>query len=104
MMDDRKRYWPRTIDDPATTLINEEPVFRNRDGATVLHRWPSIPLRAVLADALATTEALLTRLESGVKMPDDVRLHYETAIRELYLQTQDQVRVLRDALELVELE
>jgi hypothetical protein len=39
-----------------------------------------------------------------VHCPADVRAQYEKTVRELYLRSQDQVRVLRDALELVELE
>jgi hypothetical protein len=47
---DKDRYRPRQIEDDAISLINEEPSYRDRDGATVLHRWPKIPIRAVLAD------------------------------------------------------
>ena len=50
MSDDKDRYRPRTIGDPTVGFVNEEPVFRDRDGATVLRRWPKIPIRAVPAD------------------------------------------------------
>jgi hypothetical protein len=107
MLDDdtKDRYRPRTFEDPAVSLINEVTEYRDRGSATVLHKWPrQPPLRAVLKDALAHVEVLLSRLESGVHCPADVRAHYEKTVRELYLRSQDQVRVLRDALELVELE
>jgi hypothetical protein len=105
MDDTRDRYRPRAIDDPAISLLNEPIAFRDTGEATLLHRWPKQPpLRAMIKDALAHVEVLLSRLESGVYCPADVRAHYEVTIRELYLRSQDQVRVLRDALELVELE
>jgi hypothetical protein len=63
---DKDRYRPRQIEDEAVSLVNEEPEFRDREGATVLRRWPKIPLRAVLADTLAQTQSLLARLEGGV--------------------------------------
>jgi hypothetical protein len=102
---DRNRFGSFEEPPQRVSLLNEMPEYRDRGETTVLHRWPrAIPLRAVLKDALANLEVLLSRLEGGVRCPEDVRAHYETVIRELYLRSQDQVRVLRDALELVELE
>jgi hypothetical protein len=97
MMDDwtKDRYRPR----------QKVPAYRDLGDATVLHRWPkALPLRAVLKDALPHLEVLLSRLERGVYCPKDERAHYEQTARELYLRSQNQVRVLRDALDLAELE
>jgi len=105
MRDDR--FWPRDIleAEEKPSLINEPIAFRDQGDATVLHRFPKQPpLRAAIKDALAHVEVLLSRLESGVYCPADVRAHYEKTVRELYLKSQDEIRVLRDALELVELE
>jgi hypothetical protein len=98
---------PRDIAEPQqkVSLLNEMPEFRDREGTTVLHRWPrQPPLRTAIKDALAHVELLLSRLECGVYCPADVRAAYETVVRELYLRSQDEVRVLQAALELVELE
>ena len=106
MMDDttKDKFRPRSLlDDPEpVSLINETTEYRDRGSATVLHRWPKeMPLRAVLADTLAQTQLLLGRLECGVYVAKDApRAEYETTIRELYLRTQDQVRVLEAALDL----
>jgi hypothetical protein len=52
MSEDKDRYRPRTIEDPAVSLINEMPEYRDRGDTTVLHRWPKErPLRTVLGDA-----------------------------------------------------
>jgi hypothetical protein len=102
-----KKYWPHDIaePEPKISLLNEVREFRDREGATILHRWPKQPpLKAVPKDALAHVEVLLSRLEGGVYCPADVRAHYETTVRELYLRSQDMVRVLRDSLDLIELE
>jgi hypothetical protein len=105
MRDDK--FWPRDIMEAQEkrSLVNEPITFRDTGEATVLHRFPrQPPLRAAIKDALAHVEVLLSRLETGVYCPQDVRAHYEKTVRELYLRSQDQVRVLRDALEFVELE
>jgi hypothetical protein len=102
---DRDRYRPRAIADPAVSLINEPLVWRDIGDAAVLRRWADIPLRGMLGDALALAQQLLARLEAGLVLPKDVcRQEYEATIRQLYLRTQDQVRVLQDALALEELE
>ena len=106
MLDDRNRFRPRRYDEdpPPVSLLNETPEYRDRGAATVLHRWPrGLPLRAMLLDALAHTQLLLARLEGGVYLAKDAaarRAEHETTIRQLYLRTQDQVRVLETALEL----
>ena len=54
-------------------------------------------------DALAQTQLLLGRLDAGVYLTEDAaarRAEHEATIRQLYLRTQDQVRVLEAALEL----
>ena len=61
-------------------------------------------MRAMMADALAQLEMLLGRLEAGLYCAADVRASHEKTVRELYLRSQDEVGVLRDALDLVELE
>jgi hypothetical protein len=100
------KYRPRRYDEdpPPVSLLNEVPEYRDRSAATVLHRWPkATPLRAVLLDALAQTQLLLGRLEGGVYLTEDAacrRVESETTLRQLYLRTQDQVRVLEAALEL----
>jgi hypothetical protein len=46
-------------------------------------------------------QVLLARLEGGVYVPQGgPRAEYEAAVRQLYLRTQDQVRILADCLEL----
>jgi hypothetical protein len=108
MIDDKHRYRPRRleeIEDNGLSIINE-PI--TRDG-TVSHPrwWSERALRPVLSEALAATRALLVRLERGVYPPRDreQRARYETTIRELYLRSQDQLRVLEAALDdFIELE
>ena len=103
-LDDRDRFRPRRFDEdaPPVSLINERPEYRDRTSARVLHRWPrELPLRAVLLDCLAHTQLLLARLESGVYLAKDAagrRAQHEETLRQLYLRTQDQVRVLEAAL------
>jgi hypothetical protein len=94
MRDDRDRI-------QLTSLLNEVIEYRDRGAATVLHRWPKqVPLRAVVEDALAQVEVLLSKLESGVHIGAGDRQHAERTIKALYLQCQDMTRVLRDSLEL----
>jgi hypothetical protein len=99
------KYLPRRYDEdsPApVSLLNETVEYRDRGAATVLHRWPrELSLRAVLLDALAHTQLLLARLEGGVYLAKNAAPpRVEETIRQLYLRTQDQVRVLEAALEL----
>jgi len=71
----------------------------------VLHHWPrQLPLRAVIEDTLAHVEVLASRLEGGVHIAEGNRAQAQTTIREHYLRSQDMVRVLRDCLDLSELE
>ena len=85
----RERPRPRTIDDPAVSLINQEPVYRDHGDATVLS--PGIkqrPIHAVIAGTLANVEALLAHLESGVwrllawplRIPNPTARNPETAL------------------------
>ena len=107
MMEDTKdRYRPRTLDDAEPpSLINEPIAFRDTGSAAVLRRWPkAMPLRALLGDCLAQTQSLLASLECGVQVPADQRLHYEAQLRQLFLRSQDMVRILQDCMELAELE
>jgi hypothetical protein len=70
------KYWPRdTMEaEQKVSLLNEVREFRDREGTTVLHRWPrQPPLRAAIEDALAHVEVLLSRFEGGVYCPADVR-------------------------------
>jgi hypothetical protein len=104
MSDDK--YRPRQLDEIEgndVSLINE-PV--RREGALTHARWWSThSLRAILAENLANAELLLDRLQAGVHVPTDVcRADYEATIRQLYLRSHDQIRVLQDALALEGLE
>jgi hypothetical protein len=100
------KYRPSQFGEGASPVswLNESIEYRDRGAATILHRWPrETPLRAVLLDALAQTQLLLARLESGVYLAKDAagrRAEHEETIQQLYLRTQDQVRVLEAALEL----
>jgi hypothetical protein len=57
------------------------------------------PLSALIAANLANTEALLARLENGVRARSDGQRHL---ITQLYLQTRRQIEVLVAALELLD--
>jgi hypothetical protein len=98
------KYRPRRFDEdvPPVSLLNETVEYRDRGTARVLHRWPKeVPLRAVLLDALAQTQLLLARLDRGVYLAKDASAHHaEETLQQLYLRSQDQVRVLEAALEL----
>jgi hypothetical protein len=102
------KYWPYGLPEPEqkVSLLNEpNERFRDTGTATLLHRWPSIPLRAMLGDCLAQTQQLLARLEAGLVLPKGVcREEYEAVLRALYCRTADQIRVLQDALALEGLE
>jgi hypothetical protein len=60
-------------------------------------------IHSVIADTLAHTQALLTRLEAGVYAPTDKR-SYEVVVRDLYLQTQKQLAALSACSKLKSLE
>ena len=59
------------------------------------------PLHAVLVESLHSTQALLTRLESGVTVP---RQEQREVVRLLYVATRHQVKALAAVLELNGLE
>jgi hypothetical protein len=67
MLDDdtKDRYRPRRFDEdpPPVSLLNEVPEYRDREGVTVLHRWPKgRPLHAALP------------LRRNIKLPDQIPL------------------------------
>jgi hypothetical protein len=95
MMDDK--YWPRGIDEieDKVSLINEP--LAAPEGTTALptvYRQP--PLHGLIAGALANVEALIERLELGVRAQDNER----ALVRELYVQCRRQREVLAAALRL----
>jgi hypothetical protein len=97
------KYRPRTFeemaDDPTpVTLINEPLPPGN---VRVLVRPQVRSLHAVLCEALTNTQALLTRLESGVTVPRDQQ---REVVRLLYVATRHQVKALAAVLELDGLE
>jgi hypothetical protein len=103
MLDDRDRYWPRQFAELATdrTPVSwlNEPVPPD-NVATLVPRQRSI--HAVLVENLNSTQALLTRLESGrVCVP---RQEQREVIRLLYVATRHQVKALAAVLELDGLE
>jgi hypothetical protein len=95
------RYWPRRFDEiegTPQTWINE-PVPPD-NVSTLVPRQRSI--HAVLVENLNSTQALLTRLESGrVCVP---RQEQREVVRLLYVATWHQVKALAAALELEGLE
>jgi hypothetical protein len=95
------RYWPRQFDEiegTPQTWINE-PVPPDNVSALV-PRQRSI--HAVLVENLNSTQALLTRLESGrVCVP---RQEQREVVRLLYVATRHQVKALTACLELEGLE
>jgi hypothetical protein len=91
-------YKPRTIEDAAVSLLNE-PIGAVADAAIALpcvRREP--PLRAVMLDAMAHTQALLGHLERGVPASTDCQ---RAAVRALYERTQEQLRALAACLDLL---
>jgi hypothetical protein len=57
-------------------------------------RWHK-PLRAIIADAIANSEALLARLERGVHCPDlDGKPYYENCLTEVCKRTREQLATL----------
>jgi hypothetical protein len=96
-----KKYWPRTpeelTDDPIPASLINEPLLS--DNVIALPKARS--LHAVLCEAQANTQALLTRLEAGVTVPRDQQ---REVVRELYVQTRRQVKALAAVLELEGLE
>jgi hypothetical protein len=57
-------------------------------------RWRK-PLPAIIADALANSRALLSRLDRGMYMPDEEgKSRYKAIFDELYRRTHEQVKAL----------
>jgi len=95
------RYWPRQFDEiegTPQTWINEP---APPDNVRSIGRAARRPLHAVLVESLNSTQALLTRLESGVTVP---REQQRETVRLLYVATRQQVRALAATLELDGLE
>jgi hypothetical protein len=97
------RYWPRRFDElegdrTPVTWLNEPPPPDNV--STLAPRQRSI--HAVLVENLNSTQALLTRLESGrVRV---ARAEQREVVRLLYVATRHQVKALAAVLELEGLE
>ena len=95
------RYWPRQLDEiegTPTTWLNEPAPPDNV--ATLAPRQRSI--HAVLIENLNSTQALLTRLESGKICV--AREQQRDIVRLLYVATRHQVKALAAVLELEGLE
>ena len=97
------KYWPRQFDelagDPTPVTFINEPV--PPDNVRALAQPKARSLHAVLVESLNSTQALLTRLESGVTVP---RNDQREIIRLLYVATRHQVKALAAVLELEGLE
>jgi hypothetical protein len=94
MRDDK--YWPRQIDEidgSGVSLLNEPAPL---DNVGVLVPTKQRSLHAVIAQNLKDTEALIGRLELGVRVADSGR----ALIRDLYVQCRKQREVLAQALRL----
>jgi hypothetical protein len=99
-MRDERKYWPRQfeeIEDGGVSLLNE-PTFA---GAVELRPGAKRSLYAVLVESLNSTRALLTRLESGVRVP---RNDQREIVRLLYVAARHQRDALVACLELDGLE
>jgi len=101
MSEDKDRYRPRRceeIEGNGISLFNEP---APPDNVSTLVRPKQRPLHAVLVEALNNTQALLTRLETGVVVPRDQQ---RGVVRELYVQARRQLQALAACLELDGLE
>jgi hypothetical protein len=97
------RYWPRQFDelegDPTPVTLINEPLPPD-NVTTLVPRQRSI--HAMLVESLNSTQALLTRLESGrVCVP---RQDQREVVMLLYVATRHQVKALAAVLELEGLE
>jgi hypothetical protein len=97
------RYWPRQFEELAgdripPSLINEP---SPPDNVRALVRITPRPLHAVLCEALTNTQALLARLEAGVRVAESGQ---REVVRELYVQSRRQREALIACLELQGLE
>jgi hypothetical protein len=100
---DDDKYRPRTSEELASdrtpvTLINERVPS---DNVRTLVPPKQRSLHVVLCEALINTQALLQRLELGVQAPPG---QARVTVRELYVQTRRQLKVLAAVLELEGLE
>jgi hypothetical protein len=100
MLDDkyRPRQFEELVEDSIPTTIINEPVPPD-NVATLVPRQRSI--YAMLVENLNSTQALLTRLESGVHVP---RQEQREVIRLLYIATRNQTKALAAVLALDGLE
>jgi hypothetical protein len=83
------------LDDPVESELIE-PLSGPSFGAynVVKRRWRK-PLPAIIADALANSRAVLSRLDRGMYMPDEEgRSRYKAIFDELYRRTYEQVKAL----------
>ena len=91
------KYWPRTSDelaaDPIPHSLINQPVHEN---VGLLVPRQQRPLHAIIAQSLKETEALIGRLELGVRAADSGR----ALVRELYVQCRRQREILSAALRL----
>ena len=95
-----RRYWPQQFDGSDSTPVSwiNEPVLPDN----VCTLAPKVrSLHASLAETLASSRGLLTRLESGRvhASPGEARI----AVRDLYVQIRRTVQVLERCLELPDL-
>ena len=92
------KYTPRTLeelaDDSIPVTVLNEPLPPENVGVLVPARRR--PIHALIAECLASTEALVNRLELGVRVADSQR----PVIRELYVQCRKQREVLAAVLRL----
>jgi hypothetical protein len=83
------KYSPRSFaEDPIPRTVLTEPV--PPDNVRSIVRAERRPLHAVLVESLNNTQALLTRLESGVCAPRDQE---REIVQQLYVQTRQQLKV-----------
>jgi hypothetical protein len=67
----------------------------------IKRKWRK-PLPAVIADALANSQALLARLERGMFAPDFEReVYYKAMFDELHQRTRDQIKTLQKFSQIV---
>ena len=86
----------RVVNDPGPGLV--APLSGPSYGAfsVARRRWRK-PLPAIMADALANSRALLSRLDRGVYMPDlENQSHYQAAFNTLLDRTRLQLQALEE--------
>ena len=80
----------RVVNDPELVAPLSGPSYGAYN--IVKRRWRK-PIPAIIADALANSRGLLSRLDRGMYMPED-KPHYREAFNELYRRTQEQIKAL----------